>query len=144
MMQSFPHDWMHLFLENHCKSLILLWTGKFKSLDEGVECYMITPAVWEAIRHETAKASNTIPSTFGQCTPNIAMEQYRFTAEDWSFWFLFIAPHVLNGCFPQLKYYKHFMKFHAITKTTLQFSFMETKLVSLCERIIDYILEYEK
>ena len=35
MMWSFLHDWMHLFLENHCKSLILLWAGKFKSLDEG-------------------------------------------------------------------------------------------------------------
>src|SRR5260370_33832598 len=53
------------------------------------------------------------------------MEQHLFTVEDWSFWFLFIAPHVLNGCFPQSKYYKHFMKFHAITKTTLQYSFTE-------------------
>ena len=90
---------MHLFLENHCKSLVLLWAEKFKSLDEGKESYAIAPHIWEAIGQETAQASNTIPSAFWQQMPNIATEQYLFTVEDWSFWFLFIAPHVLKGCF---------------------------------------------
>ncbi|KAF8325103.1 uncharacterized protein EI90DRAFT_2933090 [Cantharellus anzutake] len=134
---------MHLFLENHCKSLVSFWTGKYKGLDEGKECYVIAPAVWDAIGCETAEASNTIPSTFGRRTPNIATEQHIFTAEDWSFWTLFIAPYVLDRRFFRPKYYKHFMKFHSIMKTTLQFSFTDAELGSLHERVIDYIQEYE-
>ncbi|KAF9502583.1 hypothetical protein BS47DRAFT_1263962, partial [Hydnum rufescens UP504] len=30
LFSSFPHEWMHLFLENHCKNMIKLWTGTFK------------------------------------------------------------------------------------------------------------------
>ena len=35
LFKSFPHEWMHLMLENHGKNLILLWKGSYKGLDEG-------------------------------------------------------------------------------------------------------------
>jgi hypothetical protein len=46
---SFPFDFMHLVWENLIPNLILLWTGKFKGLDEGRETYHLLPGVWEAI-----------------------------------------------------------------------------------------------
>src|SRR5258708_7916933 len=33
--RSFPHDWMHLCLENHGKNLISFWKGTYKGMDEG-------------------------------------------------------------------------------------------------------------
>ena len=98
---SFPHEWMHLFLENHGKNLVALWTGQYKNMDEGKESYAIPRPVWDLIGKETAAAGSTIPSSFGRCTPNIATELHLFTAEDWGFWFVEIAPHVLKYRFPQ-------------------------------------------
>jgi hypothetical protein len=40
---SFPYDFMHLIWENCIPNLILLWTGEFKGLDEGVEDYQFSP-----------------------------------------------------------------------------------------------------
>src|SRR5260370_42022459 len=33
--RSFPHNWMHLCLENHGKNLISFWKGTYKGMDEG-------------------------------------------------------------------------------------------------------------
>lgn len=105
---------MHLFLENHGKNLVALWTGWYKNMDEGKELYVFPSTVWDVIGKETVMAGSTIPSLFGHRTPNIATEQYIFTAEDWGFWFVEIAPHVLKHRFPKEKFYQHFMKFNHI------------------------------
>jgi len=144
LSSSFPHDWMHLFLENHCKNLILLWTGRYKGLSEGREDYRIRDAIWETIGKETAACGATIPSAFSRRTPNIATEKRNFTAEDWMFWFVHIAPHVLNGRFPREKYYKHFMKLNNIMKICLQYSISRDEVLQLRSLIVDYVHEYEK
>jgi hypothetical protein len=97
--QSFPYEWMHLFVGNHGENLVTLWQGRYKGLDEGRESYRIPDVTWERIGRETASAFKTIPFAFGHPTPDIWTERYNFTAEDWSFWFVFITPHVLKGCF---------------------------------------------
>src|SRR5260221_4732528 len=61
----FPHDWMHLCLENHGKNLVSFWKGMYKGMDEGWEEYQILDHVWAVISKETATASNTIPASFG-------------------------------------------------------------------------------
>lgn len=141
---SFPHEWMHLFLENHGKNLVALWTGRYKNMDEGKELYIFPSAVWDVIGKETAVAGSTVPSSFGRRTPNIATEQHIFTAEDWGFWFVEIAPHVLKHRFPKEKFYQHFMKFNHILRQTMKFSLTTEDVEDLRVRIIDYVQEYEK
>jgi len=135
---------MHLCLENHGKNLISLWKGTYKGLDEGYEEYRIPDHIWEVIGKETATASSTIPASFGWRTPNIHTEAHIFTAEDWSFWLIHLAPLVLKGRFQHPKYFKHFMKFNTILKCTLWFSFTEQEVVDLEHDIISYVQEYEK
>jgi hypothetical protein len=69
---SFPYDFMHLIWENLIPNLVLLWTGGFKNLDEGVGEYQFLPKVWDAIGAATAGAGATIPSVFGAQAPNPA------------------------------------------------------------------------
>src|SRR5260221_13999794 len=94
--RSFPHDWMHLYLENHRKNLISFWKGMYKGMDEGWEEYQILDHVWAVIGKGTAAASNTIPAAFGQRTLNIYTKAHVFMAEDWSFWLIHLAPLVLK------------------------------------------------
>ncbi len=141
---SFPHDWMHLCIENHLKNLVALWQGQYKGLDEGRENYCIPNNIWERIGQETAMAGDTIPSSFGCHTPNVWTEKYLFTAEDWAFWMIHLAPHVLKDRFTHPKYYKHFMKFNSILKHTIQYSFTEQELDELEQDIIKYVKEYER
>lgn len=142
MTRSFPHDFMHLDLENHGKNLVLKWQGKFKPdiLGPGE----ITDGVWECIGQETAAAGATIPATFGRRTPNIWSERHNFTAEDWSFWLVYIAPHVLLGRFKQPKFYKHFMKFNRMLRMSLQYSTTKQEREELRALVIDYVEEYER
>lgn len=142
--RSFPHEWMHLFLENHAKDLVAKWTGRYKDMDEGREKYVIAESVWQIIGKETAEAGKTIPSSFGRRTPNIATERHIFTAEDWGFWMTEIAPHVLKNRFPNEKFYKHFMKLNYILRQTLKFSITRDEVEDLRARIINYVEEYEK
>jgi hypothetical protein len=141
---SFPHEWMHLLLENNAKNMIALWTGKFKGLDVGQGEFRIVEAVWNEIGAETAKSGSTIPSTFGRCTPNIATESHIFTAEDWAFFMVELAPHLLRGRFPQPKYYKHFMIFNKILRISLQFTITKDDLQQLEELIVQYVEDFER
>src|SRR5260370_12776271 len=52
-----------------------------------------------------------------------------------------LAPHVLQGHFNRKKYYKYFMKWNAILKRTIQYSFTEQDLVKLEVDIITYVKE---
>src|SRR5258708_2930961 len=91
LFKSFPHEWMHLVLENHAKNLLHLWKGTYKGLDKGKEQYVIADGAWTQIGLETTASSAMIPSSFGQHMLNIWMEQYQFTAKDYAHWFLYCA-----------------------------------------------------
>ena len=135
---------MHLVLENHGKGLLQLWKGTYKDLDEGTQKYVISEAAWVQISSETASSLSIIPSSFTHCTLNIYTEQHLFTAEDYGHWFLYIAPFVLQNRFPMLKFYHHFMLFHKILKTMLQFSITKEEVSTLHETVIKYMREYER
>ena len=61
---SVPHEWMHLVMENIEPTLVDLWTGRFKGLNEGTETYVIPSHLWDLIGTETAAAMATIPTVF--------------------------------------------------------------------------------
>lgn len=58
---------MHLIYENLIKNLILLWTGKFKDINEGSGSHKLAPHVWEAIGAPTA-ASESSNLLYPLCT----------------------------------------------------------------------------
>ena len=88
---SFPYDFMHLIWENLLPNLILLWTGKFKGLDEGSEFYELGHGVWEAIGEATKDSGSTVPAAYATARPhNIAVDTSASTADSWSFWVLYL------------------------------------------------------
>lgn len=139
-----PWEWMHLLLENVCPNLVSLWTGTFKNLDQGHEQYEIAPHIWEEIGRETADAVCYIPAAFVRVLQNIATDRQKFTAESWGFWFVHVAPIVLEGRFKHEKYYKHMLLLVDIMKTTLQFEITRDQVDDLEEKIVDWVLDYER
>ena len=108
---SFPFDFMHLIYENLLPNLILLWTGKFKGLDEGRESYEFAKGVWEAIGEATKASGSTIPTAYATARPqNVAEDASACTADSWSFWALYLGPVLLKGRFQKEIYYKHFVQ----------------------------------
>jgi len=103
----FPYDFMHLIWENVVKNLILLWTGKFKGLDEGSGCYQINSTVWAAIGSAMAASGSTIPGCYGARPPNFIENRSSTTADTWSFWTLYLGPILLRQKFKDKKYYDH-------------------------------------
>src|SRR5260370_25127380 len=64
LFKLFPHEWMHLILENHGKNLIHLWKGTYKGLDQGKEQYVIAKGTWVQIGLETT-VSRSVPHIGG-------------------------------------------------------------------------------
>jgi hypothetical protein len=92
-------------------NLVLLWTGKFKGIDEGLESYHFNPGVWEAIGEATKLSGSTVPAVYATARPhNIAEDASASTADSWSFWTLYLGPVLLCGRFSKEQYYKHFVK----------------------------------
>ena len=142
--RGFPWEFMHLFLENLTKNLINLWTGKFKGLDVGSEDYEIAPAVWEEIGRETAAAVKDIPADFVRALGNIADERSTYNAEALSFWFIYLAPILLEGRFKNPKYHTHLCELAEIMKICLQFSISHEEIDELEKKIITWVQTYEK
>ena len=93
---SFPYDFMHLIHENLIKNLILLWTNNFKDLDTSNGNYTFSLSVWEAIGAATVSACNTIPSVYSARLGSILGDCSTFTADNYSFWALYIRPILLQ------------------------------------------------
>ncbi|EIN12015.1 hypothetical protein PUNSTDRAFT_63385 [Punctularia strigosozonata HHB-11173 SS5] len=128
--RSFPWDWMHLFGQNIIPNFILLWTGRFKGLDAGTEDYILAEDVWQAIGQETADAVQNIPSSFVRRIGNIAVDRSDMTAESYIFWFMYIAPNLLQHRFKKVKYYSHYIRLVNIMKYTLRYSYSKIFLDS--------------
>jgi len=105
-----PWDFMHLLFENVVKNLIYMWMGKFKGLDAGSKKYIIPPAIWKEIGQETVDAVKDIPSAFVRSLGNLAEDSSYFTAEGWAFWFMYLAPILLQGRFQKEVYYRHMLR----------------------------------
>lgn len=141
---SFPFDFMHLVWENVVKNLILHWTGEFKGLDNGIESYQLSRAIWAAIGEHTARSGSTIPSAYGVQVPNIAADGVSVTAEMWSFWTLYIGPVLLQHKFKKPIYYHHFVRLVYLLNICLQFEIRECEIKELHKGFIKWVMEYEE
>jgi hypothetical protein len=140
---SFPYDFMHLIWENLIPNLVLLWTGKFKGLDQGKESYEISKAIWEAIGDATATSGSTIPSAYGARTPDIAKNTSYYTAEMWSFWAVYLGPILLRGRFQRPKYYAHFVRLVRLLNICLQFEITDQQIEDIQKGFVEWVKEYE-
>lgn len=107
--QSFPPDFMHIAWENVTNTLVTLWSGDYKGLDEGNHKYHINKAAWKEVGARGAASSANIPSTFGPQIPNIFEKGSFMTADMWSFWVQFLAPVFLRDSFEKPECYEHFI-----------------------------------
>jgi hypothetical protein len=141
---SYPHEFMHLFLINHGPNLVSLWTGKYDGInDPGSENYLISARDWAEIGRETYSASRIIPSAFTRPLPNIATDRKLYNAEAWSFWFQYIGPVVLRGRLAQ-KYYAHYLEFVHILKALLALTITVEKIEQLQEQVVGYVQRFEE
>jgi hypothetical protein len=144
-LSSFPFDFMHLIWENLLPNLILLWTGKFKGLDEGYESYQLGPGVWEAIGEAMKASGSTIPSAYATARPqNVAKDSSACTADSWSFWALYLGPILLRGRFQKKIYYKHFVKIIKLFRLCLQFEMTKEELIEVREGFQDWVKIFER
>ena len=142
---SFPYDFMHLVWENLIPNLILLWTGKYKGLDEGRESYHLGPGVWEAIGEATKASGGTVPAAYASARPhNIAEDSSACTADSWSFWALYLGPVLLRGRFSKDAYYKHFVLLIKLLRKCLQFEISRDELTEIREGFQDWVNTYER
>jgi hypothetical protein len=144
LAQCYPWDWMHLFLENIILALIKLWMGKYKGLGVGEEDYEIDEEIWKEIGHETSEAVKDIPAAFVRHLPDIAADRSSFTAEAWSFWFMHLAPFLLQNRFPDPKYHWHLCDLVDIMKICLQFEITEEEINELEKKIHIWVRLYEE
>ena len=80
---------------------------------------------------ETAASVRHIPSTFVRALMNIATDRLLFTAESWGFWFVHLAPKLLEGRFAKRKYYTHMCELVEIEATQGQRTQEPTTQVTL-------------
>jgi len=141
--QSFPYDFMHLVWENLISNLVLFWSGHFKGMDEG-QPYILSPQIWQTVGTTSVAATRMIPLSFGGSIPNPAKDWSSFTSSTWSVWSLFIAPTVLQGCFPEDHYYKHFCSLVRILNLCLQFKISEEDINEIESGIHKWVVDYEQ
>ncbi|TFK33524.1 hypothetical protein BDQ12DRAFT_766734, partial [Crucibulum laeve] len=91
-----------------------LWSGKFKGLDSGMEDYEIPPHIWEYI------------------------------AESWGFWFMYLAPILLEGRFKNAKYHVHLCDLVDIMKTCTQFSITCEEINVVERKIVNWVQTYKR
>ena len=140
---SFPYDFMHLIWENVVKNMMQLWSGQYKGLDEGSECYQLPEAVWEAIGEAGATSGSFIPHVFGPRPPNVASDKVSWTAEARSLWTLYIAPIVLDNRFRRPKYYQHFIDLVKILELCLKFELSDGEVEAIRVGLINWVKTYE-
>lgn len=141
---SFPFDFMHLIFENLIKNLVLLWTGKFKDLDEGSGDYVLSPQVWEAIGEATAASGSTIPSAYGARPQNVAQDKSQINADSWSFWALYLGPVLLRGRFKSPRYYIHFVDLIKLITLCLQFEITNEEIAQIRVGFRKWVETYER
>ncbi|KAJ7166233.1 hypothetical protein C8R46DRAFT_1219984 [Mycena filopes] len=139
--RSNPWEFLHLFIEGNVLNLIRHWTGRYKGLDSGVEDYEIPEATWDIIWQETAAAVQHLPADFVRA---LGSNPTYYNAEAWCFWFVYLAPVLLEGRFSHPKYYKHACQFGDIIKFCLRFKVTHAEVEGLRQNINDWVHKYEK
>ena len=135
---------MLALFENIIPMLVYLWKGNFHDVDSSEQPYVISPEQWEIIGHRTAQSNHYIPASFSRIIPNINTDQNLFTAEAYAFWFMHMAPTLLQGQFTEERYYKHTMLLIKIIKKCLQFEITHEEIDILESNIATWVQKFEK
>ncbi|KAJ7728044.1 hypothetical protein B0H16DRAFT_1734811 [Mycena metata] len=141
---SFPYDFMHLIWENVIKTLILLWSGEHKGMDEGSGSYHLGRTVLEAIGEACKASGDSIPSCFGPRVPNVNSERYYFIADTWSIWTISLAPVLLRQPFHDPIYYVHFVALVRLLNLCLQFEIPTQDINTIETRMASWVKEFER
>ena len=140
---SFPYDFMHLIYEDLLKNLILLWTNEFKDLNTGAGDYTISTAVWDAIGRATAESCDTIPSVYSARLGSISGDRSTFSADNYSFWALYIGPVLLQRKFNRQCYYDHFVMLVRLLLLCLQFEYSSEDVKTIRDGFVAWVNTYE-
>lgn len=140
---SFPVDFMHL-LENVMESLVILWTGNFKGLDEGTSDYILEKTVWEAIGTATAASSTHLPAAFGRRLPDISQDRTYYTAEAWLVWTSLLARPLLYQRFKHPRYYDHFVQLVGLLNDCLSWEITTEKVRDIRTGLALWVREFER
>ena len=132
------------YFENLLKNLILLWTGKFKDMNQGSGSYKLTPHIWEAIGAATAASGSTIPSMYGAHPQNIGEDKSACTADSSSFWALCLGPVLLKNRFLNHAYYNHFICLIKLINLCLQFEISMEDIAKIRAGFIKWVSTYER
>ena len=142
--QSFPLEIMHVIMENTVPGLVALWTTDYKGLGEGKESYRIDSNTWKVIGAECSAAGSTIPSVYSPQIPDVSKKGSYLSADMWSFWTLYLAPVLLQGCFKKPKYYTHFVDLAYLFCLCLQFEISETEVEELKAGFKKWVEDYQR
>jgi len=124
--------------------LICLWKGNFRDVNSSEQPYVISADNWHTIGLRTTQSNRYIPSSFSRLIPNIDIDQNLFTAEAYGFWFVHMAPTLLDGYFTMEKYYKHTMLLVKIIEKCLQFEITHEEINILEYNIELWVRKFEK
>ena len=142
--QSFPLDFMHIAWENVIKTLVGLWTGKYKGIGEGKECYQIDACTWREIGAEGMASGSTIPSAYSAWIPDVSKKGSYLSADMWSFWTLYLAPVLLRNRFKKPKYFTHFIELVHLLHICMQFEISAVEIEDLQTGFKKWVEEYQR
>jgi len=140
---STGYKFMHLVFENLIPNLALLWSGNFKGLNKN-QPFVFSKTVWEAIGAANTVSWSTMPSSYGAVVPNIVTDLSTFSTKTWSQWALFVGPVVLNGHFPNKKYYNHFCNLVRLINLCLKFEFSKEDIAQIRHGFIQWVQKYKR
>ena len=103
---------------------------------------MISKKDWKAIGKETANAVKNVPTAFVGILSDISKDHASFTVESWGFWFMYVAPIVLNGCFKLKKYHNQMCLLARIMKMTLKYEISYKEIDKLQAAIVEWVRLY--
>ncbi|KAF9645325.1 hypothetical protein BDM02DRAFT_3101561 [Thelephora ganbajun] len=141
---SFPFNFMHLIFENLIPNLVQHYTGTFKDLDCGAKEYLIPQEEWLEICAAGESSGNTIPTAFRAWIPNLKTDYSSMTAEKWALWAMWLAPILLQDCFPNWKYYDHFMKLIHLINKCVSWVLKQSELEEIRVGFQEWVEEYEE
>ncbi|KAG8705013.1 hypothetical protein FRC09_003206 [Ceratobasidium sp. 395] len=136
-----PYELMHLVFENLVPNMVMLWKNKFKWI-RTPEVYHLGNDVWKKIGELTADATHTIPAQFVGTLPDINRDMHLYKADAYAFWFMFIAPIVLNGRLNRV-YYRHFLDMREIVLWLLQMEISNEEVDRLEQKVNTWVQDYE-
>ncbi|KAI9328236.1 hypothetical protein DFJ73DRAFT_631798 [Zopfochytrium polystomum] len=135
---SFPVDFMHEMFENVFKLLYALWMGTFTGVSPNE-----SSDNWKEIGRLTCETGNTIPSAFGARLGDLSNTKTTHTAEQWSFWFQYIAPTVLKPSLSAI-HYQHLIHLIRLTRLCCKFTITAKDLNAIWNGFADWVTEYER